>query len=99
MCLLEQLTRWDVVLVLIGLLTILGFFTRPLITLVKTLTRLVTVVDTLEKHCAKNEDTNAEEHEKFKEHNAATDIVIAEHGTMLQAHEQILNGVLTNHTQ
>ena len=92
MCLLEQLTRWDVVLVLIGLLTILGFFTRPLITLVKTLTQLVTVVDALEKHCAKNEDNNTTEHKEFRDK-------FEEQGTMLQAHDIVIKEVLINHTQ
>ena len=87
----EQLTRWDVVLVLIGLLTILGFFTRPLITLVKTLTRLVTVVDALEKHCAKNEDTNTTEHKEFREK-------LEDHDELINKHEGILTA-MTNHTQ
>ena len=67
--------------------------------LIKTLTQLAYAVDMLEKHCSKAEDTNVTEHKEIKEQIAATDLTVAEHGTMLQAHEHILNDVLTNHTQ
>ena len=95
----EQVTRWDIVLVIIGLLTFAGFFTKPLITLVKTLTRLVTVVDALEKHCAKNEDTNTADHKEFRDKFEENGTVLAEHGTMLQAHDIVIKEVLSNHTQ
>ena len=95
----EQVTRWDIVLVIIGLLTFVGFFTKPLITLVKTLTRLVTVVDALEKHCAKNEDTNIADHKEFRDKFEENGTTLAEHGTMLQAHDIVIKEVLSNHTQ
>ena len=87
----EQFTQWDVVLTIGTLATILLIFLKPIITLVKTLTRLVTVVDALEKHCAKNEDTNTIEHKEFREK-------FGEHDSLLNEHTGILN-TLTNHTQ
>lgn len=87
----EQFTQWDVVLTIGTLATILLIFLKPIITLVKTLTRLVTVVDALEKHCAKNEDTNLTDHKEFREK-------FNEHDTILSEHTGILN-TLTNHTQ
>ena len=74
-------------------------FIKPIITLVKTLTRLVTVVDALEKHCAKNEDTNTADHKEFRDKFEENGTVLAEHGTMLQAHDIVIKEVLSNHTQ
>ena len=91
MCLLEQFTQWDVVLTIGTLATFLLIFIKPIITLVKTLTRLVTVVDALEKHCAKNEDTNATEHKEFKDK-------LEDHDELINKHEGILTAI-TSHTQ
>ncbi len=88
----ERFTQWDVVLTIGTLATILLIFLKPIITLVKTLTRLVTVVDALEKHCAKNEDDNTADHKEFRDK-------FEEQGTMLQAHDIVIKKVLTNHTQ
>ena len=87
----EQFTQWDVVLTIGTLATILLIFLKPIITLVKTLTRLVTVVDALEKHCTKNEDTNIAEHKEFRDK-------LGEHDNLLSEHTGMLN-TLTNHTQ
>lgn len=95
----EQFTQWDVVLTIGTLATILLIFLKPIITLVKTLTRLVTVVDALEKHCAKNEDTNTTDHKEFRDKFEENGTVLAEHGTMLQAHDIVIKEVLSNHTQ
>lgn len=95
----EQFTQWDVVLTIGTLATILLIFLKPIITLVKTLTRLVTVVDALEKHCTKNEDTNTADHKEFCKKFNEQGVVLTEHGSILQAHDIVIKEVLSGHTQ
>ena len=87
----EQLTRWDIIVALLTLSTLLALFIKPIITLVKTLTRLTTVVDALERHCSKTEDTNDKDHIEFKEE-------LKVHDELINKHEGILTAI-TNHTQ
>ena len=98
MCLLEQFNQWDVVITLSILTGMLAAFIKPIITLVKTLTRLVTVVGALEKHCAKTEDINITEHKEFRDKFEEQGDTLAEHGNMLQEHDKVIKDALINHT-
>ena len=94
----EQFNQWDVVITLSTLAGMLAAFIKPTITLVKTLTRLVTVVGALEKHCAKTEDTNIAEHKEFRDKFEEQGDTLAEHGNMLQEHDKVIKDALINHT-
>lgn len=87
----ENITRWDIVLVIITLFGFIVALFKCVLPLIKQLTRLTDAVDHLEKHCTKAENDNEEEHKEFRGELKAHDELLSKHDGILTA--------ITSHTQ
>ena len=95
----EQVTRWDVVLIIIALFTFIFAVIKLMVPLVKNLTRLTVLIEEFSKHCTKTEADNTEDHKEFRKKLDYQGTALAEHGSMLQAHDIVIKEVLSGHTQ
>ncbi len=73
------MTEWTVVTVLVTLLGMIGVVAKPLLGLNATLTRLVQVVDSLEKNLSTLTDHNRQGHERLWRESHAQQMILGDH--------------------
>ena len=62
----EYQVNWQVVVTLISLATLFGFFIRPIVTITKTLTKLMVLIDVLTSKQKTDHEWNVREIEKLE---------------------------------
>ncbi len=82
------MTQWEVVLVIIALVGLIGAIVKPIVSLTKSITTLNDTVASLKKDLTGFTAKNTEAHRRLWEHNVKQDETIFDHETRLTVMEK-----------